>query len=319
MILADKIIELRKQAGMSQEELAEKMNVSRQSVSKWEGAQSTPDLNRILQLSEIFGVSTDTLLKDELDLAPALPDIPDTTEPPLRHVSLEEANDFLRVNSKAAFFKPLGIACCVASAAPNFLLERIGSFGEVLSVVLMFLLIAAGVSLILVGVHLTKSYEFLENEGIDTAYGVSGMVREKQNAHKVQHIAELICGIVLCMLSFLPVAVTGSVFGDESLSAAICGAVMFSMIAAGVFLIVRTSIINGGYEKLLEEGGYTRREKDAQNSVAHTIITVYWLVIVAGYLAYSLLTNDWGRSWIVFPVAGILCGALCAILKRSGK
>ena len=69
MILADKIIDLRKKAGMSQEELAEKLGVSRQSVSKWEGAQSTPDLNRILKMSEIFGVSTDFLLKDEFDLS----------------------------------------------------------------------------------------------------------------------------------------------------------------------------------------------------------------------------------------------------------
>ncbi len=67
MILADKIIRLRKRNGWSQEELAEKMNVSRQSVSKWESAQSVPDLARILQLSAIFGVTTDYLLKDELE------------------------------------------------------------------------------------------------------------------------------------------------------------------------------------------------------------------------------------------------------------
>lgn len=69
MILADKIIELRKRAGMSQEELAEKLDVSRQSVSKWESAQSMPDLNRILKIAEIFSVSTDTLLKEEIDLS----------------------------------------------------------------------------------------------------------------------------------------------------------------------------------------------------------------------------------------------------------
>ena len=54
MILADKIVNLRKRAGWSQEELAEKMGVSRQSISKWEGAQSVPDMNRILKLSEVF-------------------------------------------------------------------------------------------------------------------------------------------------------------------------------------------------------------------------------------------------------------------------
>ena len=54
MILADKIVNLRKRAGWSQEELAEKMGVSCQSISKWEGAQSVPDMNRILKLSEVF-------------------------------------------------------------------------------------------------------------------------------------------------------------------------------------------------------------------------------------------------------------------------
>ena len=59
MILADKIIRLRKKNGWSQEELAGKMNVSRQAVSKWEGAQAIPDLEKILRLGELFGVTTD--------------------------------------------------------------------------------------------------------------------------------------------------------------------------------------------------------------------------------------------------------------------
>mgnify|MGYP003314378875 CR=1 FL=1 len=67
MILADKIINERKKLGWSQEELAEKLDVSRQSVSKWESAQSAPDLNRVLKMAEIFGVSTDYLLKDEVE------------------------------------------------------------------------------------------------------------------------------------------------------------------------------------------------------------------------------------------------------------
>ena len=79
MIFADKLIALRKKAGWSQEELAQQLNVSRQSVSKWEGAQSVPDLDKIVQLSRVFGVSTDYLLKDELEEqepAPSLPEQP---------------------------------------------------------------------------------------------------------------------------------------------------------------------------------------------------------------------------------------------------
>ena len=62
MILADKIIRLRKKNGWSQEELAEKVNVSRQAVSKWESAQTIPELEKILLLGELFGVTLDYLL-----------------------------------------------------------------------------------------------------------------------------------------------------------------------------------------------------------------------------------------------------------------
>ena len=67
MTFSDKLIALRKKAGWSQEELAERLNVSRQSVSKWESAQSMPDIDKILQLSSLFSVTTECLLKDTQD------------------------------------------------------------------------------------------------------------------------------------------------------------------------------------------------------------------------------------------------------------
>ena len=80
MILADKIIALRKKAGWSQEKLAQQLNVSRQSVSKWEGAQSVPDLEKVLQMSRIFGVTTDFLLKDEVEI-PEAAEVSEEKEP----------------------------------------------------------------------------------------------------------------------------------------------------------------------------------------------------------------------------------------------
>ena len=88
MIFADKLISLRKRAGWSQEELANQLDVTRQSVSKWEGAQSIPDLEKIVQLSRLFGVTTDYLLKDELEEPENIPEDP---SPARRRVSLEEA------------------------------------------------------------------------------------------------------------------------------------------------------------------------------------------------------------------------------------
>ncbi|MCR5327310.1 MAG: helix-turn-helix domain-containing protein [Saccharofermentans sp.] len=63
MTIADRIQSLRKAKGMSQEELADKVGVSRQSVSKWESEQAAPDLDKIVIMSDIFEVTTDYLLK----------------------------------------------------------------------------------------------------------------------------------------------------------------------------------------------------------------------------------------------------------------
>ena len=63
MNLADRILELRKQKGISQEELADKLGVSRQAISKWESEQSVPELDKIIRMSDFFEVTTDYLLK----------------------------------------------------------------------------------------------------------------------------------------------------------------------------------------------------------------------------------------------------------------
>lgn len=77
MRLSDKIVKLRKTNGLSQEELAEKLNVSRQAISRWEGATAQPDATNILQLSKLFGVTTDYLLNDEYESDNDLPKVKD--------------------------------------------------------------------------------------------------------------------------------------------------------------------------------------------------------------------------------------------------
>ena len=66
MDIGNKLYELRKSKNLSQEELADKLNVTRQTISKWETGQSTPDFDKIIPLCEIYGISADELLKGEI-------------------------------------------------------------------------------------------------------------------------------------------------------------------------------------------------------------------------------------------------------------
>lgn len=67
MKMQDKLIMLRKKAGLSQDDLAEKINVSRQAISRWENGTALPDALNILQLSKMFHVTTDYLLNDDYE------------------------------------------------------------------------------------------------------------------------------------------------------------------------------------------------------------------------------------------------------------
>ena len=114
MILADKIITLRKKAGWSQEELASQLGVTRQSVSKWEGAQSVPDLDKVVQMSRLFGVSTDYLLKDELEEEEFVES--EAYKTPLRRVTMEQAARYLALRKACAPKIALAVAMCIVSS-----------------------------------------------------------------------------------------------------------------------------------------------------------------------------------------------------------
>ncbi len=327
MILADKIIELRKKSGMTQDELAEKLGVSRQSVSKWESAQSTPDLNRILKLSEIFSISTDVLLKDELDLNPTAStdinvtaaSVHDETEPPLRHVSMAEASEFLEKNIRHAFFTALGVSLCILSPALPIIFDIIFGNSRLsdLGAIPMFFMIAAAVGILIYSHSITKDFDFLHNECLDTEYGVDGIVKDKKKHHQSRHITQLIIGICLCIISCVP-AIAADVISQKELFDNISSLLLFICVSAGVFLIIRTSIINEGYKTLLEEDDYNRQKK-LDNNKTDNVMQIYWLIITALYLVYSFITFNWGVSWIIWPVAGVLSPVvkiIAAALKK---
>jgi hypothetical protein len=72
------------------------------------------------------------------------------------------------------------------------------------------------------------------------------------------------------------------------------------------------------YDKILQQGDYSLEKLETQDLVGN-VASVYWTVVVAAYLGYSFITNDWGRSWIIWPVAGVLFGGIAALTESLGK
>lgn len=317
MIFADKLIELRKKSGMTQEELAEHLNVSRQSVSKWEGAQSVPDLDKVLKLSKLFGVTTDYLLKEELEL----PEIAESRDDPpagARQVTMEEANAFLAETDRSAGPIALGVMMCILSPVCLLVLSALAEAGIIhenlaggLGVVILLALVAGAVALFLYWGAKTEAWEYLEKEPIETAYGVDGMVRERRNALRGGYILRICLGVGLCILCPTPVLL-GSILTENDAVLVLCACALLVMVALGVGCIVAACIPWGAMQKLLQEGDYTPGRK-RRARIGDSIAAVYWCVVTAGFLAYSFVTGDWGRSWIIWPVAAVLFGAVTAV------
>ena len=330
MILADKITELRKLSGWSQEELADKLGVSRQSVSKWEMAQSTPDMNRIVMMAKLFGVSTDYLLLDEVEEAgTVVPDEDAISDDRLarQSVSMEEANLFLDMRTREALQVALGVFLCILSPTVVTVLGVAQEEGAIklsdaqavgIGCVFLFLCIGAAVALfVLNGIRMNR-FEYLEKSEIDTAYGVDGMVRERRERFRASYTGGLAGGIALCVMSVLPIFVVMTFLGEDDLPMAYSTAALLFFIASGVFLIVRSCIVWGSFQILLQEGDYSVQSK-LESKMNAPIAGIYWGIVVALFLGYSFITNRWDRSWIIWPVAGVCYGVLAAVLKIARK
>ncbi len=319
MILGEKIAQLRKKNGWSQEELAGKLNVSRQSVSKWESAMSVPDLDKIVLMSGLFEVSTDYLLKDELTEEEFVSGNPDGEQ--MRRISMEEAQRFLKVRREASGRIASGVAACILSPAALLFLSEAAEYGlldlskelaDGIGMMILLLIVAGAVASFLIFGREMGRYEYLEKEIFELSYGVEGMVREKSEAYAPVFGTKMAGGVALCILGFIPLILSEGLWGT-GMAEVLCFIFLLTCVAAAVWLFVSAGIIHGAYIQLLQEGDYTV-EKKSTGKFLDRIAPVYWCVVTAGYVGYSLWSWNWGTSWIVWPVAGILYGALAGVV-----
>ena len=236
-------------------------------------------------------------------------------------VSLEEASAFLEFNEKAAVSVSTGVMLCILSPVLLILLgglaeaEKISLSEDIagmMGVVILLLIVAGAVAMFLMTSLRGKQYEFLENMDIDTAYGVSGMAKERRAEYAEKHSRLLIVGIMLCVVAAVPMLILAMTkYTNNTDVLPIVGVdAMLITIAIGVKMIVLTCIRHDGYDKLLEEGDYTRLNKRAGKYDG-----IYWAIALAVYLGWSFVTNRWEFTWIVWPIAGVLYVAYHEIMK----
>jgi transcriptional regulator with XRE-family HTH domain len=316
MILADKIIHLRKKNGWSQEELAEKMNVSRQAVSKWESAQTVPDLQKILQLASLFGVTTDYLLKDNIEDAQYTTDEPSEA----RKVSLAMAQEYLKLRKSAAKSIALATVLCILSVVPLILIGALSDLkiidmsdnvAGVLGLCILFVFVGIAVAIYIFTGSKSAEYSFLCSGNFEREYGVDGLLREKQKSFRPVYVRANLIGTLLCIFSPLPLIISAIAANDILSVLALC--FLFLAVAIGVYFFINAGVQWASIRRLQDDPEYIDRKLD-NSSLSGTVISVYWAIVTAIYFLWSFIGGDWHISWVIWIIAGILQTAVTSIL-----
>ncbi len=318
MILADKIIKLRKQFGWSQEELAEKINVSRQSVSKWEGANSIPDLNKIIKLGEIFGVSTDYLVKDEIE---SFESISEDVEPGVVKITLEEANNYIDAIIKKSRLISMGVLIVLGSVIPLIFLLALSdgnsatitsNTAAAIGLVSMFVMISLAVSYFIRGSQYDSKLTTIDKKEFELVYGVRSIFKEKLEAYRRIYIIRVSISVMLFMTCVIPLLVV-SLMGGSGMMVLMMVPVLFLILGLGLTIIIPVSALFSAYNCLAGEGDYAPENKQATKRMVG-IAGIYWPLATAIYIGWSLWTMQWGITWIVWPVAAIAFAAIVGLL-----
>lgn len=317
MILGEKIAQLRRKNGWSQEELADKMEISRQAVSKWESGQTMPDLERILRLSSLFGVTIDYLLKDGAEPEIPRPEAEEDTH--IRLISLADAADYLSLRERASVQIASGTFLCILAFMPLLLLGAAAEqfqLSEALAALIglasLFLLAAIAVVIFMrCGFH-SAPYRFIELGEFRAENDANDMVRARKMQFRSTYLRGNLIGVCLCILS--PLALFSGILSENDFTQVLLLCVTLLLAGIGVVSFILVGVRWASMERLLREGDFAPRTKSGtrmrRERFDEQLSYAYWLLATTIYLAWSFLTNDWGRTWIVWPVAGVLFGAI---------
>ena len=298
MSLSENLQNLRKIKNMSQEELAEKLDVSRQAVSKWESGNGYPETEKIISICEIFDCSMDQLVKGKIS-----------------NDIKSEKNNYDLIMTKAAKEIALGVAVILLGV--SIMLSILG-FATNEQAEEQYALI--GIVLILIGVVFAVPLFIINGTKIDNFKKKNPKVAnvysedeiEEANSKYTKYLAIgisiILLGVVIMML-----LLGLKVFGEDS---TLPVATLMYFVTIGVLLIIYSGKMKDKFDIEKYNNENTEEYKKVTNKVGR-ICGIIMLITTIVFLVWGFALNMWHINWIVYPVGGILCGIVSIVLKKN--
>ena len=292
MAFSDNLQFIRAQANITQEQLAEQLDVSRQSVSKWESGASFPEMDTLLRICDLYDVNMDTLLRGSVEESR----VSDTVryDDHMNHFSLQIA---------------LSVFAIIAGVALMILLNTL-AVPEMLAVALFMLILTISVVVMVAGGiqhdNFRKKHPVIQDFYTE---------EEKDAFHQkfVWYIAggvgAILFGVVLLVgvFAFLP---------EKEPYESFAAAVFMLLVAGAVFSFIYGGIQEDKYKiwKYNRDNNPDPESKRRLDLIG-AACGVIMLLATAVYVGLGLTRNTWGTAWWIFAVGGILCGVVSVALN----
>lgn len=291
MAFSDNLQFLRSRQGQTQEQLAEALEVTRQSVSKWEGGQSYPEMDTLLRICELYHVDLDTLMRGSVEDSL----VEDTAQ----------YDRFMTSFARRIAFATGGI---IAGIGLCGLLDAKGISAYLIEAVLLLIIAIATVVFVVSG---------LQYENFRKRYPViTDFYTEKEKLAFRQRfiwfiaggVGAIIFGVALLMLFFAK-------FPEEEPFESYAVSVFLLIVAGAVTSFIYAGITEDKYKiwKYNRDNNPTPEAKKRLNLIS-TVCAVIMLLATAIYVGLGLALDLWRTAWWVFAVGGILCAVVCIVL-----
>jgi hypothetical protein len=157
-------------------------------------------------------------------------------------------------------------------------------------------------------------FPFAEKKDFVADYGVTGLAEQRKKEFRTAYTLLNILATCLCILSPLPLIICSA--AEDSFASLISLAGLIVTIGVAVALFILAGVRQAAFDRLLHIGDFEPRPK---NKKLEAIEGIFWAVVLAAYLGWSLLSGDWGITWVLWPIAAVLSAVIPAIFKLFDK
>ena len=292
MAFSENLQYIRTQAGITQEQLAEQLEVSRQSVSKWESGASFPEMDTLLRICDLYDVNLDTLLRGSVEES----NVSDTAQ----------YDTFMNQFSIRIAFSVGGI---IAAVALMVMQSHNAAYMGTMAVTVMLAIISI-CAVTIIASSIQMDYFRKRHPVIADFYA-----EEQKDAFHQKFIWYIAGGMGAILFGVVLLVFFGSFAMSEVYESLLSAGFLF-IIAAAVTAFIYAGIQEDKYKvwKYNRDNNPTPEAKKRLNMIG-TACGCIMLLATAVYVALGFIRDAWGIAWWVFPVGGILCGIVSVALN----